>query len=542
VPSFILHKPVSAHRHAWGYQCVDSKCVRTQISSSTETSILALRVCRLYCYEDIGTLWPIPTGNVDFAKSAVHFDPLSIAFESETLDGSVYFTAATERFVEMQSRKIPAKYPVESGGKGLLVVVDVESGDMSLDYETKEGYELALVEESNRFRAMITAENFFGARHGIETLSQLIVHDDLNNRLVILASASITDEPKFRHRGISMDTSRTFFPVDVIKRTINGLAMTKLNTFHWHITDAMSYPMEMKKHKDLTKYGAYSSKKIYTVADIRDIVEFSKSRGVRVIPEFDAPAHVGEGWQNKLNLTTCFDHKPYLDYCWQPPCGHLDPTKDEVYDVLEDIYGEMIEAFDPPAFHMGGDEIFFSCWNSSESLRQWMTARDWQLDSEHFMKLWGIFQTRAQERLDRMSSGRLPLILWTSELTEEPHVSEYLDSERYIVQVWTEGGDERIQRLLEGGYKLIISNYDALYLDCGYGSWASDGYIWCSPYHEWQKLYQNDLNAMGGERVNQIYGAEATVWSETIDERNIDARVWPRASALAERLWSSECF
>lgn len=224
----------------------------------------------------------------------------------------------------------------------------------------------------------------------------------------------------------------------------------------------------------------------------------------------------------------------------QPPCGHLDPTQDELYNVLEDIYREMIESFEPTAFHMGGDEIFFSCWNSSESLRQWMINRDWQLTGENFLKLWGYFQTNAQARLDKVSSGKLPIILWTSELTEEPHASEFLDKDRYIFQMWSTGDDKIIGRLLESGYRLIISNYDALYLDCGYGSWASDGYIWCSPYHEWQKIYQNSLNEMGGERLNQIYGAEATIWAESIDEHNIDARVFPRISALAERLWSSK--
>lgn len=220
--------------------------------------------------------------------------------------------------------------------------------------------------------------------------------------------------------------------------------------------------------------------------------------------------------------------------------GQLDPTKDKVYDVLEDIYRGMIDSFDPPAFHMGGDEIFFSCWNSSESLQQWMLARGWELVESDFLKLWGYFQEKAQERLDKVSNGNLPIILWTSELTEEPYASQYLDKSRYIFQVWATRDDPIIKNLLDDGYRIIISNHDALYLDCGYGSWASDDPIWCSPYHEWQKIYQIDLRQMGGSRMDQIYGAEATIWSESIDEFNLDSRLWPRASALAERLWSGE--
>lgn len=200
----------------------------------------------------------------------------------------------------------------------------------------------------------------------------------------------------------------------------------------------------------------------------------------------------------------------------------------------------MIQSFDPPAFHMGGDEIFFSCWNSSQSLTEWMINKGWKLDHDGFLKLWGHFQTNALERLDKVGGSNLPILLWTSELTEEPFASEFLDKNRYVIQIWTEGGDEKIQRVLKSGYKVIISNSDALYLDCGFGSWAYDGHIWCSPYHEWQKIYNNDLDAMGGEYKDQIIGASATLWSESIDKHSLDAKAWPRASALAERLWTSE--
>jgi hexosaminidase len=485
-------------------------------------------------------LWPIPTGNVTFSKNAIPINPNMISFSSDNFEkDDEYFPAVKSRFIEMQKRKIPKKYPVISEGKELNIIVKTETDDMTFNYDTKEGYQLTLDEKSDEISVEIIAENFFGIRHGIETLSQLIVHDELNQQFVMLSSASIIDEPKFRHRGLSMDTSRTFFPLEVIKRTINGLAMVKMNTFHWHIIDAQSFPMQVKLHPDFTKYGAYSRKKIYTGDDIKEIVKFALARGVRVIPEFDAPAHIGEGWQKKLHLTTCFNAVPFTDYCHQPPCGHIDPSKDEVYDVLEDIYGEMIENFNPSVFHMGGDEIFFSCWNTSESLRNFMTEKGYSNTDEGFIKLWGYFQQKAQERLDAVSNNRsVQIMLWTSELTDVPHISQYLDKNRYIIQAWTAKNDPKIMRLLEDGYKMVISNYDALYLDCGYGNFAYNGLVWCSPYHDWQKIYKTDLKDVGKQFVDQIYGAEATIWSEAIDQFNIDSRIWPRLSALAERLWS----
>ena len=125
------------------------------------------------------------------------------------------------------------------------------------------------------------------------------------------------------------------------------MAMVKLNTFHWHITDSHSFPLEIKSQPELTKFGAYHPDKIYTHEDVKEIVHYAKVRGIRVLPEFDAPAHVGEGWQNK-GLTLCFKMQPWQTFCDEPPCGQLDPTKDEVYNVMEDIFREMQDIFDYP--------------------------------------------------------------------------------------------------------------------------------------------------------------------------------------------------
>lgn len=106
-------------------------------------------------------------------------------------------------------------------------------------------------------------------------------------------------------------------------------------------------------------------------------------------------------------------------------------------------------------------------------------------------------------------------------------------------QIWTSGTDPKITDLLERGYKIIMSNYDALYFDCGFGSWVSTGNNWCSPYTGWEKVYNNDFATLTDKYQSQILGAEAALWSEQSDENVIDSRFWPRASALGERLWSN---
>lgn len=100
----------------------------------------------------------------------------------------------------------------------------------------------------------------------------------------------------FRFRGLMLDTSRNYFSVETIKRTLVGMSHAKMNRFHWHITDSQSFPYMSKAYPQLAKYGAYSSKEIYTAEDIKEIAEFARVRGIQIVPEIDAPAHSGNGW------------------------------------------------------------------------------------------------------------------------------------------------------------------------------------------------------------------------------------------------------
>lgn len=131
----------------------------------------------------------------------------------------------------------------------------------------------------------------------METLNQLIVYDDLRSKIVILSNAHIEDGPRYPYRGILLDTSRNFVDKATILRTIEAMGMSKLNTFHWHITDSHSFPYVSRTYPLLSKYGAYSPDKVYTEQDVKEIRHFGLLNGVRVLPEMDAPAHVGEGWQ-----------------------------------------------------------------------------------------------------------------------------------------------------------------------------------------------------------------------------------------------------
>lgn len=107
------------------------------------------------------------------------------------------------------------------------------------------------------------------------------------------------------------------------------------------------------------------------------------------------------------------------------------------------------------------------------------------------------------------------------------------------LQIWTTGNDPKIIDLLDRGYNVILSNYDALYLDCGFGSWVGEGNNWCSPYIGWEKVYKNGFTHFDPKYRPQFLGGEAALWSEQSDQHTLDSRVWPRLSAWAERLWAN---
>ncbi|XP_052754679.1 chitooligosaccharidolytic beta-N-acetylglucosaminidase [Galleria mellonella] len=524
---------------AWRWSCDNGKCVKVRNAGDSSDPALSLEACKMFCNE-YGLLWPRPTGDIDLGNflSKINMDHIKINTLSRGATDDL-MEAATKRFQKQISLAAPKGATLKLTGKSVSINLINEQPNLrefSLDMD--EGYDLRIAAAAkDQINATVTARTFFGLRHGLETLSQLFVYDDLRDHMLLVRDVNISDKPVYPYRGILLDTARNYYSVDSIKRTIDAMALVKLNTFHWHITDSQSFPFVSDRRPNLSKLGVLNPKKVYTKREISEVVKYGLERGVRVLPEFDAPAHVGEGWQD-TNLTVCFKAEPWKHYCVEPPCGQLNPTREELYDYLEDIYTDMADVFQPDMFHMGGDEVSEKCWNSSEEIQQFMVQNRWDLDKSSFLKLWNYFQTKAQEKAYKAFGKKLPLILWTSTLTDYAHVENYLDKDDYIIQVWTTGVDPQIKGLLKKGYRLIMSNYDALYFDCGFGAWVGSGNNWCSPYIGWQKVYDNSPAVIALEHKDQILGGEAALWSEQSDSATLDGRLWPRAAALAERLWA----
>lgn len=278
--------------------------------------------------------------------------------------------------------------------------INLNNNEDSLTLTTDESYNLTIRSSPDQttITINISAVTFFGARHALETVTQLMAYDQDYNSLQIVGNVEIEDRPAYPYRGLLLDTSRNYFSVDSIKKLIKAMSYNKLNTLHWHITDTHSFPIEIKTVPELLKYGAYDRSRIYSHDNVKDIVNHAKLHGVRVLPEFDQPAHCGEGWQfgesaGLGKLAVCVNQEPWQNYCVEPPCGQLNPTNTNLYDVLQKIYSEYIELFKPDLFHAGGDEINLNCWNTTQEISNWLQTNLGGREKEQIMEMWGQFLT-----------------------------------------------------------------------------------------------------------------------------------------------------
>jgi len=211
-----------------------------------------------------------------------------------------------------------------------------------------------------------------------------------------------------------------------------------------------------------------------------------------------------------------------------------------------------LEIFDNDLFHMGGDEVDLRCYRSVQEITDWMAENGYGTNDAEYIRLWARFQDKAHEKLLNATQNKeIQSILWTSELTEIENALEYLDASKYIIQLWTDVTSHQISNLIDNNFRVVFSNYDALYLDCGFSNWiGGEGHNWCSPYKGWQQIYENSPHKIYADLTNtssaddalrdgRLLGAAAPLWAEQADEMASESRIWPRGSALAERLWTN---
>ncbi|HUJ31154.1 MAG TPA: family 20 glycosylhydrolase [Candidatus Acidoferrum sp.] len=363
-----------------------------------------------------------------------------------------------------------------------------------------EGYTLDVTPS----RATLTATNTLGALHGLETFLQLVQSTPAG---FAAPAVHIEDKPRFPWRGLMIDVSRHFIPIDVIKRNVDAMAAVKLNVLHLHLSDDQGFRVESKEFPKLQEMG--SDGNYFTQAEIRDLVEYAADRGIRIVPEFDMPGHATSWFTGYPELSS--GPGPYsIARTWGVFDAAMDPTREETYKFLERFIGEMSELFPDRFFHMGGDEVNGKQWDANPKIQAFMRA--------HGFKNNEALQQYFTDRVQKIVARRRKLTVGWDEILV-PGMSKDI-----VIQSWR--GQASLAEAAKQGYRGLLSS--GYYLD----SMAP-----AAQYYAVEPT-SGDAASLSGDEKSRILGGEACAWAEFLTPENIDSRLWPRTAAIAERFWS----
>jgi hexosaminidase len=448
----------------------------------------------------VNTLMPEPahlsarTGSLPLTTS---FTAATSGFHDQRLDDAI---ARTLVRLENQTGLQIATAPTSSSAAALTISV-TGPGEVIQNVDEDESYSL----EVTATGVQIKAATDVGAMHGLETFLQLVQNDGSN---YFLPTISIQDSPRFRWRGLMIDCSRHFEPIDVIKRTLDGMAAVKLNVFHWHLSDDQGFRIESKVFPKLTGMG--SDGLFYTQDQAREIVAYARARGIRVVPEFDIPGHAQSWYPGYPDLASA--PGPYqIERSYGIFDPVMDPTRKSTYEFLDKFVAEMATIFPDPYMHIGGDENNGVQWKNNPRIQEFMKA--------HNLVGTAGLQTYFNQQLMPILKKHGKLMVGWDEIFA-PGLSK--DA---VIQSWR--GFDSLAASAKQGYQGILSA--GYYLDQIQP--AGQHYL-VDPVPA-----NSDLTP---EEQARILGGEAAMWGEHVSPRSIDSRIWPRTAAIAERLWSPQ--
>jgi len=401
----------------------------------------------------------------------------------------------------------------------------------------KEGYELTITPHQITAKAT-TAQGVFYALQSIYQLLPLSAEAK-----VAIPAMTITDKPRFGWRGMMLDVCRHYYPVDFVKKFIDYLAMYKMNSFHWHLTDDQGWRIEIKKYPKLTQVAAWRNETMigkygkgaplydhlryggfYTQAQIREIVAYAKARYINIVPEIEMPGHA-------LAALTAY---PELSCTGGPfEVGQKWGVFDDVYcagnektfQFVEDVLTEAADLFPSPIIHIGGDECPKTRWKICPKCQARIKAEG--LANEHELQSYFI------KRIEKFLLTKNKSIIGWDEILEgglAPNAS---------VMSW---------RGIDGGiaaakqkHNVVMSPNSHLYFDHYQGMPdlepdAIGGFL------PMQKVYSYEPvpASLSADEAKYIKGVQANLWTEYINtEQKVEYMLFPRLAALAEVTWTA---
>lgn len=409
--------------------------------------------------------------------------------------------------------------------------------------ESEEGYQLQVSET----KITITAKSPQGAFYAVQSLFQLMPPEIFSDQSTLklplqIPTVDIADNPRFSYRGMHLDVGRHFFNTEEVKQFLDLMALHKYNTFHWHLTEDQGWRIEIKQYPKLTEVGGFRKETLvghfseqphqfdgkryggyYTQEEVKEIVAYAQERFITVIPEIELPGHAQAAIAAYPELG-CQDEPVDVMTVWGVSENVYCPTE-YTFNFLENVIDEVADLFPGEYFHIGGDECPKKQWEESTFCQELMRKEG--LENEFELQSYFI------RRIEKVLNAKGKRLIGWDEILEgglAPNAT---------VMSWRgmAGGIEAAKE----GHDVIMTPTDYCYFDY-YQSQNPDEPLAIGGFLPIEKVYQFEPvpEEIPAENQKHIIGGQANIWTEYIpDAEQLFYMAYPRASAMAEVLWSS---
>ena len=412
-------------------------------------------------------------------------------------------------------------------GKG----IHLEMGELASSTHP-EGYELVVSGNGISIKANAAR----GVFYGIQTLLQLLPPDvygsdgSLEIKDLVVRQVEVRDEPRYDWRGMHLDVGRHIYPVEFVKKYIDLIAMHKMNVFHWHLTEDQGWRIEIQQYPLLTEIGSVRKTAeggtyggFYTQDEIKEIVDYARTRFVDVMPEIELPGHSVAALAAYPELS-CTGGPFEVRTAWGVSEDVYCAGKEETFEFLENVIDEVVELFPFEYFHIGGDECPKVRWEDCADCQS--RIRQEGLSNEHELQSW--FIRRIEQYLD--TKGKR-MVGWDE-------ILEGGLAPKATVMSWRgmQGGIDAAREF----HDVIMSPTSHCYFDyyqgdAQYEPKAIGGYL------PLEKVYsfEHTPDELSADEAIHILGAQGNVWTEYIPTtEQVEYMAVPRMCALAEVVWS----
>jgi len=395
---------------------------------------------------------------------------------------------ARTRFLNLLFRETGVPFSIMAPPASPSFEIEVKGPSQTIEkLGEEESYQLTVTAGS----VHLTAANPLGAMHGLQTFLQLV---RITPRGFTVPAVTIDDKPRFPWRGLMIDSGRHFIPLPVIERNLDAMEAVKLNVFHWHLSDDQGFRVESKVFPLLQQKG--SNGLFYTQAQIRHVIEYARDRGIRVIPEFDMPAHATSWFVGYPNLAS--GKGPYeIVKDWGVLDPAMDPTRESTYQFLNLFIGEMTALFPDAYFHIGGDECDGKEWDANPAIQEFK--------QKHNLKDNAALQAYFTARVQKIVASHHRIMEGWDEVLQPDTPKDV------VIQSWR--GRDSLLAAAQRGYRAILSN--GYYIDLNQP--ASEHYL-VDPL-------EGIADKLTPQQTASILGGEATIWSEFVTGESIDSRI-----------------